>query len=80
MCASTCLCSMQPARLTVAEVLRVDPHPKAGDKLRVCEVDTSFGRFKVSTIYKSKAQGCLGQCLSRQSVNSGDGCFLLIVS
>jgi tRNA-binding EMAP/Myf-like protein len=38
----------------VAEVVRVDPHPKAGDKLRVCEVDTSYARFKVGVHHIAK--------------------------
>lgn len=41
------LCAAQPARLTVAEVISANPHPKAADKLRVCEVNTSYARFKV---------------------------------
>lgn len=41
--------STQPARLTIAEVVKVTPHPKAGDKLRIAEVDTSFDTFTVVT-------------------------------
>ncbi|GFH28488.1 uncharacterized protein HaLaN_26989, partial [Haematococcus lacustris] len=35
--------------LLVAEVVGVVPHPKAGDKMRVAELDTGYGRLKVVT-------------------------------